>query len=276
MYAPLVSLYHPAPPPPTNSPLALLALPLHDETVSDLHLTLLSTYLLHTLNVVSHTTTDLAALVTALHDSASPTLLRWAPAFARLPEKQQDHLYTQAYTIISRLASTASPAATAYSLRIFALLCLAQTRPSVIAPNTFWQQAVKFTAMFANTDSISPNEEAKYVCDLFARVLARAEKRPDASDFMAGAAFARFCEYWSRFAKQVREFLRSSIDGMLIRTPRPATCTPSSVSAVSHNPQGGARSLKRTSPPSRLQLSAQRLRAPWRSSTTGQVRWLAC
>ncbi|RDX51597.1 hypothetical protein OH76DRAFT_1346650 [Lentinus brumalis] len=220
MYAPLVSLYHPAPPPPTNSPLALLALPLHDETVSDLHLTLLSTYLLHTLNVVSHTTTDLAALVTALHDSASPTLLRWAPAFARLPEKQQDHLYTQAYTIISRLASTASPAATAYSLRIFALLCLAQTRPSVIAPNTFWQQAVKFTAMFANTDSISPNEEARYVCDLFARVLARAEKRPDASDFMAGAAFARFCEYWSRFAKQAGDLHALERIGRLTQSTR--------------------------------------------------------
>ncbi|RPD59511.1 hypothetical protein L227DRAFT_586688 [Lentinus tigrinus ALCF2SS1-6] len=202
MHAPLVSLYHPAPPQLASSPLALLALPLHDGTISDLHLNLLSTYCLHALNVIAQTTTDYPTLVTALYDSASPTILHWAPTFVHLPEKQQDHLYTQAYTITSRLASTVSPPATAYALRMFSLLCLAHTRPSVIAANTFWQQVVKFTAMFANTDSVTPAEGAKQVCESFAHLLACAENRQDANDFMAGAAFARFCEYWSRFAKQ--------------------------------------------------------------------------
>ena len=203
MHAPLVSLYHPTPPQTVSSPLALLSLPLHDGTISDLHLQLLSTHFVHTLNVIAQTTTDHAALVTALYDSASHTILHWAPTFVGLPEKQHDHLYTQAYTIISRLASTVSPPATAYALRMFSLLCLAHTRPSVIAASTFWQQVVKFTAMFANTDSIDPTDGAKQVCESFARLLACTAKRVDANDFMAGAAFARFCEYWSRFAKQV-------------------------------------------------------------------------
>ncbi|KAI0691256.1 peptidase family C50-domain-containing protein [Cerioporus squamosus] len=220
MYAPLVSLYHPTHPPQMTSPLDLLALPLHDGTISDLHLNLLSTYFLHTLNVLTHTTTDLPGLVTALNDSASPTILLWAPTFASLPEKQHDHLFTQAYTIVSRTASTASPAAIAYSLRIFSLLCLAHTRPSVIAPNTFWQQAVKFTAMFANTDSISPTEGAKHVCESFARLLACTEKRSDAGEFMAGAAFARFCEYWSRFAKQAADLHALERIGRLMQSTK--------------------------------------------------------
>ena len=223
MHPALVSLYHTTAPSPALPILDLLALPLPDDSISDLHLNLISTYLLHALQVFSHTTTDLSALVSALNDSTSPTLLAWAPALSALPEKQHDHLFTRAYTLTSRLASTptAHPLA-AYSLRIYSLFCLAHTRPSVIAPNTFWEQAVKFTAMFANTDSISPDEAAQSVSNACARLMAVTERRQDRIEFMNGVAFARFCEYWSRFAKEVSAVLHSTtitrVQAHIVRT----------------------------------------------------------
>ena len=205
MHGPLTLLYHPsASPETTASPLHLLALPLYDGPISDLHLNLISTYLLHTILVLTQTTTDIPALTDALHDASSPTLLSWAPTFSQLPEKQQDHLYTRAYTVTSRLASSNVPATCAYSLRAYSLLCLAHTRPSVVPPHTYWEQAVKFAGVFAGTDSVPPQEGAKSVCDSYARLVDCVERRPDRTEFMAGPAFARFCEYWSRFAKQVR------------------------------------------------------------------------
>ncbi|KAH9848957.1 peptidase family C50-domain-containing protein [Lenzites betulinus] len=204
MRIPLVALYHSEPPPaPTHSLHDLISLPLYDGPISELHLTLISNYLLHTLTVALQTTTDLPALLVTLHDSATHSLLAWATALSHLPEKQHDHIFTRAYTVASRLAaSSTSPPASAYSLRIYSLLFLAHTRPSVIAPNTFWEQATKFTAAFANMDSAKPLEGARAVLEGSARLVAHTEQRSDRADFMAGPAFARFCEYWSRFAKQ--------------------------------------------------------------------------
>ncbi|KAI0360283.1 hypothetical protein OH77DRAFT_1393661 [Trametes cingulata] len=204
MRSPLVTLYHPEhPATATNSLHDLLSLPLHEGFISELHLTLISTYLLYALTVALHTTTDLAALLATLHDPTLSTLLTWTPALAQLPEKQHDHLFTRAYTVTSRFGSSSGIApAQAYSLRIYSLLCLACTRPSVIAPNTFWEQAIKFTSAFANADSVQPAEGARIVLEGIARLIGYAERRSDHNDFMSGVAFARFCEYWSRFAKQ--------------------------------------------------------------------------
>lgn len=189
----------------THSLHDLLSLPLHDGPISELHLTLISTYLLHALTVALHTTTDLPALLALLHDPTVPALLSWTPALSRLPEKQHDNVFTRAYTVTSRFATSSGTApSSAYSLRTYSLLCLAHTRPSVIAPNTFWEQATKFAAAFAKEQTVKPAEGARTVLDGSARLVACVEQRSDYAEFMAGPAFARFCEYWGRFAKQVR------------------------------------------------------------------------
>ena len=46
-------------------------------------------------------------------------------------------------------------------------------------------------------------QAAQSASDSCARLVTAVEKRQDHADFMAGVAFARFCEYWSLFAKQV-------------------------------------------------------------------------
>ncbi|KAI0777838.1 peptidase family C50-domain-containing protein [Trametes elegans] len=204
MRAPLVGLYHPDAPPLAPSPPLhdLLSLPLHDGPIQELHLYLISSYLLHALTVTLHTTTDLPVLLAILHDSAYSTLLTWTTALAQLPDKQYDNILTRAYSITSRFAARPAVAPRpSYSLRIYSLLCLAHTRPSVIAPNTFWEQALKYTATFAKTD-VDPMEGAQTVLDGSARLVAFVQKRDDRAEFMSGIAFARFCEYWGRFAKQ--------------------------------------------------------------------------
>ncbi|EIW51672.1 separase [Trametes versicolor FP-101664 SS1] len=204
MRAPVAGLYHPNPPPvATHSLHDLLSLPLHDGPISELHLTLISTYLLHALTVALHTTTDLPALLALLHDPTIPALLSWTLALSRLPEKQHDNVFTRAYTVTSRFATSSGTApSSAYSLRAYSLLCLAHTRPSVIAPNTFWEQATKFAAAFAKEQTVKPAEGARTVLEGSARLVACVEQRSDRAEFMAGPAFARFCEYWGRFAKQ--------------------------------------------------------------------------
>ncbi|KAI9061528.1 hypothetical protein FKP32DRAFT_1654199 [Trametes sanguinea] len=202
MRAPLVSLYSSHQPSAVTSVHDLLSLPLNEGPFSELHLTLISTYLLHVITIALHTTTDCPALVSVLHDSSIPTLLCWAPTLCGLPEKQHDHTFTRAYTLTSRFASSTDDPTTAYRLRVYSLLCLAHTRPSVIPPQTFWEQMVKFTAAFANADSIKTSEGTKVVLDSAARLVASVEQRQDRVEFMSGPAFARFCEYWSRFAKQ--------------------------------------------------------------------------
>ncbi|KAI0324727.1 hypothetical protein GY45DRAFT_1357090 [Cubamyces sp. BRFM 1775] len=204
MRAPLISLYsHSSAIPSTSSLNDLLSLPLLESTPSELHLTLISTYLLHALTVALHTATDIPGLLAVLYDSTRSTLLLWASTLSGLPDKQHDHTFTRAYTLTSRFASSlASDPTSAFSLRIYSLLCLAHTRPSVIAPNTFWEQAIKFTAAFANTDSVKAKEGVKTVLDGSDRIVASVEQRQDSAEFMSGQAFARFCEYWSRFAKR--------------------------------------------------------------------------
>ena len=206
MRAPLISLYsHLSPALSASSLYDLLSLPLLESTPSERHLTLISTYLLYALTIALHTATDIPGLLAILYDSTRPTLLLWASTLSGLPDKQHDHTFTRAYTLTSRYASSLDgDPASAYSLRIYSLLCLARTRPSVIAANTFWEQAIKFTAAFANTGSVKANEGVKTVLDGSDRIAASVEQRQDSAEFMSGQAFVRFCEYWSRFAKQVR------------------------------------------------------------------------
>ena len=117
---PLIALYHPSPPDATGlAPLDLLGLPLPQNSISDLHLNLVSTYFLHVMQVLSHTVTDVSAFAAALHHPATPTLLAWTSTMSALPEAQHDQPFTRAYSIISRLASSSVPASSAYSLQIY-------------------------------------------------------------------------------------------------------------------------------------------------------------
>ncbi|OBZ78082.1 hypothetical protein A0H81_02757 [Grifola frondosa] len=201
MHLSLVVLYQPGYQHPADLPThLLLTLPLHDGPISDIVLNLISTYLLQALTVLCNTT-DVSAFVTTLFDYN--TLLQWAPRLSQLTEKQHGSIFTRAYAVLARYASADISPCAAYRIRIYALLCLAHTRSSVILPGTFWDQAVKFASIFATSIAEDCEDNARQVMCLCAQLVSCTQQRVDHVEFMTGIPFVRFCEYWSTFAKQI-------------------------------------------------------------------------
>ncbi|KAL6306065.1 peptidase family C50-domain-containing protein [Sparassis latifolia] len=194
-------------------------LPLVETEIPELILTLISTYLLHSITVYCQPKFDLAALADVL--DSSPTLLAWTTQLTRLPEKQHDSVLTRSYTVIATCASSPGIAPrTAYRLRTYALLCLAHTRPSIIVSNTFWDQAVKFAAALVagerGGEEDSQCEVAEHVLQSYERVVAAVQGRPDKTTFMSGTGFVAFCEYWIACAKEAGDMKAlDRINGMI-------------------------------------------------------------
>lgn len=181
-----------------------LCLPVFAGVLSDAVLALIATYLLHVIIIHSRISTDSVDFVSALYDT--PTLLTWVPRLGSLPPKQHDSILTRAYTAVARCASSPGVSAVvAFRLRTYGLLCLAQTRPSVIVPNTFWDQAVKFAAAFAGEIEAEQKKAAvvEQLLKTYDELVACAQRRKDKDDFMSGPGFIEFCEHWIGFARQV-------------------------------------------------------------------------
>ncbi|KAI0918289.1 hypothetical protein AcV5_002308 [Taiwanofungus camphoratus] len=180
-----------------------LCLPVFAGVLSDAVLALIATYLLHVIIIHSRISTDSVDFVSALYDT--PTLLTWVPRLGSLPPKQHDSILTRAYTAVARCASSPGVSAVvAFRLRTYGLLCLAQTRPSVIVPNTFWDQAVKFAAAFAGEIEAEQKKAAvvEQLLKTYDELVACAQRRKDKDDFMSGPGFIEFCEHWIGFARQ--------------------------------------------------------------------------
>ncbi|KAF5330134.1 hypothetical protein D9611_010624 [Ephemerocybe angulata] len=96
------------PPSPSPSNLTFLSLPLPAHPPTDpVHLTMLSTYLIHALTTTCSTlspsdTTELSQILTSPN---SPSILEWLPHFHPLPQKHVDSLLTRAYTAITKTCS---------------------------------------------------------------------------------------------------------------------------------------------------------------------------
>lgn len=205
-----------------SSKAGLLSLPLPSvNDTSDDILTLLSTYLLHSLTAVSYTTfgttseSGLEDLFTSLY--MTDTLLRWLPHLKTLPTKHCDSILTRAYTSLTKSSSltqtSSSEVATwIYRIRAYGLLCLAHTSQGVLEPSTFWSQAAKFAVSYVKDTDLSNAETADpetashiitTVSTTFSELIRCAQSREDRSAFMSGRGFIAFCEYWTSFAKRV-------------------------------------------------------------------------
>ncbi|OCH85114.1 hypothetical protein OBBRIDRAFT_891378 [Obba rivulosa] len=184
---------------------ASLPLPLHDVQLNDITLNLVATFLLHSLTILVHTAADLATFASSLQNI--PTLISWTPYLHQLPSKQHDTVFTRAYTILATCASTQliAPIA-ALHLRRHALLCLVHTRPTVIVPDTFWNQAYKFTASLLSKERADQGMElAREVLATFDELVGAARGRQDGAEFSSGIGYLGFCEYCMSVAKQLRD-----------------------------------------------------------------------
>ncbi|KAF8075942.1 cysteine peptidase C50 [Lyophyllum atratum] len=158
-------------------------------------LTLTTTYLTYALTIVTHfcftpnqITKELASDLDAFSHAlctTEPTLLAWIPRCVKIPSKQLDPILTRAYTSLTRACAThKSNHQAVFSLRIYAVMCLAHTS--------------------AGTSRTLLEEEAtRAILSTFSDLVDRTEKRSDASTFLGGSSFVEFCEYWIVLAKRV-------------------------------------------------------------------------
>lgn len=203
----LIALYSPNHSPPTKLFLPqLLAPPLPPPGIqlSELSLTLLATFLLHSMTLLSRRTDDLAAMLSLLRDPSIPSLFAWAPILSALPAKHHDALFTRTYTVMTKAASQPGvPMQHAFALRMYALECLVMTRPGVVAPDTLWDQAVKWARFHAAEPLAGDDSRIQDILQSVQRLVRSLRQREDDVSFLEGPGFARFCEVWVLWAQQV-------------------------------------------------------------------------
>jgi separase len=230
MHRGLVALVRPDLTPPTShrnsqtspSPwqvMSIISLPLPSLSSKPLDSTLLlliSTYLSHTLIVLSYYFTSsipkhaqletIVLFSRTLHDS--PGLLTWVPLCTEVPAKQYDVLLTRAYTALTSVSSQGSGASEAvFRIRVYALMCLLRTSGSTIGPKTFWDQVVKSSSSFARSagsnDKVEERRLCRVVTSAFSELLAMVEERENKDDFLHGKPFVSFCDAWISYSKSV-------------------------------------------------------------------------
>ena len=227
MQQPLVSLYLPSYNPLDPSPqerLIVLPLPTQDSSLPEILLTLISTYLLHSIVALthaispSHTSSQPICGILCSSGSQTPTLLTWLPYIKNLPTKHLDSILTRAYTTLTKAWSSSNAYPTSiFQLRVYGLFCLAHTSPSVLEPTAFWEQVIKFTMNYVAANVIDKDpgrgrddggsagprqdgEVTNVVLHSFDELVGRTQER---QGFMKGRGFVKFCEYWMSMARKV-------------------------------------------------------------------------
>lgn len=211
----LISLYSTSFP-PSKTPskpmeLQLLFLPLPPQSNSPLDetlLTLISTYLLHslTISLVSAVAPPLEDYTSAL--LSNPTLLAWLPHFRLLPAKHLDSVLTRAYTALTKSSTVFAQTHPSLVLliRVYALRCLLHTAPGTMEPSTFWDQTTKFGIAFIKSipsSSTKQDDATQSVLTAYSDLFEGARNREDGVTFLQGRGFVGFCEHWMGFAKRV-------------------------------------------------------------------------
>ncbi|KAG6902753.1 hypothetical protein C0995_011901 [Termitomyces sp. Mi166 len=192
--------------------LVLIPLPT-SETIDPTLLTLTLTYLAYSLTILTNVSqlssrnskeasTNLDAFSSALV-SKETSLLAWIPRSSSILSKQLDSLLTRAYTALTKacLNCKATPRSV-FSLRMYAVSCLAQTSAGTVEPTTFWDQVVRFGGAFVKSQEVGEEEAMRIVLTAFTDLVSIVEKRDGASGFLSGRGFVGFCEYWLVFAKR--------------------------------------------------------------------------
>ncbi|KAF5368828.1 hypothetical protein D9758_003030 [Tetrapyrgos nigripes] len=224
-----------------SNQLHLLSLPIpNDEITKDtIILTLISTYLINAIVILSHTLASsqlplkrdnkgsepLTALSIALNETN--TLLSWKDYLSVLPSKQLDSILTKAYSVLTKLAAStlsqsANPTAL-FRIRVYALQCLACTGNGTISdPDTFWNQVTKVTSAYVKGQSPSLSTQAEeeatnLILSSYRALVDLAEERNDKDVFMSGNGFVGFCEAWITFANRVGDVQALDKIGTLTR-----------------------------------------------------------
>ncbi|KAG2136721.1 peptidase family C50-domain-containing protein [Suillus clintonianus] len=194
----------------SKSPVHLLSLPLPTilPPADTMLLTLISTYLMHSITLLAHLAISSSSSTTPDLFSAalleSGTILTWMPCCVSLPSKHIDTVLTRTYSVLTKSCSSISASSrSTFLIRMYALRCLLCTSVGTVQPNTFWEQVQKSCAAYVKSSSpMSEAEElsvARLVSESLGEVVQIAQSR---SSFVEGKSFVLLCETWTSFAKR--------------------------------------------------------------------------
>ncbi|KAF8986511.1 peptidase family C50-domain-containing protein [Cyathus striatus] len=279
LYPRLCAILDAAPSKNVKSFLHLLSLPIPTvPPTNSIILTLISTYLAYSFSILtcpsslpSSNAITHEQLAIFVSNSDNSTILHWIPLFAFLPVKHVDAVLMRAYTAIMRFCSS-YPSNTApsdmnavvmkkstsvsrgfklpvgsaaaleliFNLRSYALSCLIHTSPGAVAPNMFWDQAVRSAATVIK--ALPPNDSdiemrvTQLVLQRYAGFLECAQKRGDAANFtnvnsQEGKGFVSFCEYWMAFARRGGDICVLERIGNLVKSESPTATSSTTLPA---------------------------------------------
>ncbi|KAG6866775.1 hypothetical protein C0991_011434 [Blastosporella zonata] len=89
-----------------------------------------------------------------------------------------------------------------FSLRMYAVTCLALTSSGTVESSTFWDQVVRFGGAFVKSRELGEEEAMRVVLTSFSELVRLLEERDTVALSLSGKGFVGFCEYWLAFAKK--------------------------------------------------------------------------
>lgn len=127
----------------------------------------------------------------------------WIQKCSDLPYEYRDSLCTRAYSALSKSLETDVCPSPSLIIKFYSLRCLLPTSSSAIKPDTFWDQARKFSMLCMKAARNNEAETVKKILSETSRLIIEVQGRADKDSFLTGSSFLKFCEHLSKIASQV-------------------------------------------------------------------------
>ena len=217
MYHPLLSVYtHDLDTPHTTIPQTptaggllsnkhLFHLPLPISPLDEVTMKLLSTFLLYSMIALS---TMFSSHVPELEEASLYLAERgnfniWVQKCSDLPCEYRDSLCTRAYSTLSKSLDADTSPSPSLIIKFYSLRCLLPTSSNVIRPDTFWDQARRFSTVCMKAVPDNEAETVKNILSESSRLITEVQGRADKDSFLTGSSFLKFCDYLSKISFQV-------------------------------------------------------------------------
>ena len=183
----------------------LFHLPLPISPLDEVTMKLISTFLLYSMITLS---AMFSSHVPELEEASAyltehGNFSVWIRKCSDLPYEYRDSLCTRAYSALSKSLETDASPSPSLVIKFYSLRCLLSTSSSVIKPDTFWDQARKFSMLCMKAARNNEAEMVKKILSETSRLIIEAQGRADKDSFLTGSSFLKFCEYLSKIASQV-------------------------------------------------------------------------
>lgn len=191
----------------------LFHLPLPISPLDEVTMKLISTYLLYSMITLS---SMFSSHVPELEEASAYLAEHgnfdvWVRKCSALPFEYRDSLCTRAYSALSKSLEADTSPSPSLTIKFYSLRCLLPTSSSVIKPDTFWDQARKFSLVYMKATHMNEAETFKKILYESSRLITEVQRREDKDGFLNASSFLKFCDHLSRMATQVFALVRISV-----------------------------------------------------------------